>query len=398
MSPDASAPSLKRSDAPSTVLTPMAVLRWIWTPLILCALCAVIVVFLQGGSLEITQTLSDALINLILVIGLYIFIGNSGVFSFGHVSFMAIGAYTSALLTIPLTMKHILLPQLPHFLAVAHLGPLVAALISGVIAVGFALVAGTPLMRLSGLAAGIGTFSLLIIVNVVTGNWTTLTRGQQTMIGVPIDLTPGQALGWACVAIVVAYLFQESRVGLRLRASREDEVAARAVGIGVFRERMIAFALSAFFVGVAGALYAHYLGSFGASAFYLDITFLTFAMLVIGGVGSLSGAVVGSILVSVIVECLTRLQNGSHVGPAFIKIPDGSEQIVLSLFLLGVLILRPKGLLGGREIGFPAAIGRRFGKARAGAVTSPSSPAESSAVAGTESDDRGDSGQDASDA
>jgi branched-chain amino acid transport system permease protein len=217
----------------------------------------------------------------------------------------------------------------------------------------FAAVAATPLMRLSGLAAGIGTFSLLIIVNVVASNWTAVTRGQETMIGVPIDLTSGQALVWACIAIVVAYAFQQSRIGLRLRASREDEVAARSLGVGVLLERTVAFALSAFFVGVAGALYAHYLGSFGAEAFYLDITFLSFVMLVIGGVNSLSGAVIGSVVISAIAQVVTNLQTGAHVGPFFVNLPNGSEEIVLAVFLLAVLILRPKGLLGGREIPCP---------------------------------------------
>jgi branched-chain amino acid transport system permease protein len=268
-------------------------------------------------------------------------------------AFMALGAYTSALLTVPVTIKHTLLPALPHFLAVAHFSYTTAALMGGVVAALFALVAAVPLMRLSGLAAGIATFSVLIVVNVVAGNWTALTRGQQTMLGVPLDTTVAKTLLWVCIAIFAAFLFQESRVGFRLRATREDEFAARSIGIGVKRERTAAFVLSAFITGMAGAFFGHYLGSFSAQAFYLDLTFVTFVMLVIGGINSLSGAVVGSVVVSAFSEVLLRLERGSHIGPVMITLPDGSEQIVLALFLLLILILRPAGITGGRELRWP---------------------------------------------
>lgn len=333
-------------------------LAWIWPALVLCALVFVLANLFGGGAGSLHQTVLTALVNLIFVVGLYMFVGNSGVLSFGHASFMAIGAYTSALLTIPVALKGSLLPSLPHFLAVAHLPSLTAALIGGFVALLFALVVATPLMRLNGLAAGIATLSLLIIVHVVTGNWTAVTRGTETMVGVPIDLTLDQAILCSCGAILLAFFLQESRLGFRLRATREDEPAARAVGVGVFRERTTAFALSAFVVGVAGGLYAHYLGSFGADAFYLEVTFLTIVMLVVGGINSLAGAVVGSMVVSFVAEVLTRLERGSDVGPLHVTLPDGSQQIVLALFLLLVLILRPKGLMGGREIRWPFGRGR----------------------------------------
>jgi branched-chain amino acid transport system permease protein len=331
----------------------LGIVGWLWPAASLCILVIVVAMIFGGGDGELNHAVTAALINLILVVGLYVFVGNSGVVSFGHLSFMAIGAYTSALLTVPVLLKHTLLPKLPHWLAVAHFSDTTAALIGGGVATVFALVAAGPLMRLTGLAAGIATFSLLIVVNVVAGNWTNLTRGQQTMIGVPLDTTVDQCLIWACIAIFLAYVFQQSRVGLRLRATREDEIAARAIGIGVMKERTIAFMISAFITGIAGALYAHYLGSFSASAFYLQLTFMIFVMLVIGGIQSLAGAVIGSVVVSAIAEVLLRLERGADVGPSHVKLPDGSQQIVLALFLLLILILRPKGLTGGREISWP---------------------------------------------
>jgi branched-chain amino acid transport system permease protein len=326
-----------------------AVLRWLSAPATLCAIVAVISLPVARIDPTMQRVVVVALINLVAVVGLYTFVGNSGVLSFGHLSFMAIGAYVSALLTIPVLIKHTLLSSAPQFLIDAHLGTLPALLIAGGAACAFALVVALPLMRLTGLAAGIATFAVLIIVNVVTANWDSVTRGRQTMLGVPLDTSVNDALLWGCVAIVIAYVFQESNVGLRLRGTREDEIAARAIGIGVFWERTFAFVVSAFLLGVAGALYGHLYGSFSPDAFYLTLTFLTMVMLVIGGINSLSGAVVGTIVVSAVSEFLRRVEQGVEVASVDITAPQGFQQIALALFLIAVLVFRPSGLTGGRE-------------------------------------------------
>ncbi len=331
----------------------LAAVAWAWTPIAICVPVVAIVLLSTRGSSVLQQTVTTSEIYLIVVVGLYIFVGNSGVLSFGHMAFMAIGAYTSALLTIPSEQKRFLLPDLPHFLQAASIPTVPAALIGGTVAMLVSILVALPLMRLNGIAAGIGTFAFLIVVYTVIGHWTALTRGQQTMLGVPLDTTMTGVLSWACIAIVVAYVFQESRIGLRLRASREDEPAARAIGIGVFSERTIAFALSAFWVGVGGALYGHLLGAFSADAFYLPLTFLTFAMLVIGGINSLTGAVVGTIVVSTVTEVLLRVERGVNVLSVHVTAPNGTEQIVLAVFMLSILILRPAGITGGREIRWP---------------------------------------------
>ena len=220
---------------------------------------------------------------MVLVVGLYVFVGNSGVLSFGQMSFMSIGAYTTALITIPLIQKNFLLPDLPSFLANAEISPLPAALIAGAAALVFGLILVVPIVRLSGLAASLAMFAVLVIVYQVAINWDAVTRGSRTMIGVPTNTTIWVAMGWAVVMIVMAYLHQRSSTGLRLRASREDEFAARAAGINIPRERGIAFLLSAFIIGVGGFLYAQFQGAFTPSAFFIHITFLTIAMLVGGG-------------------------------------------------------------------------------------------------------------------
>lgn len=292
-----------------------------------------------------------ALVHVMIVVGLFVFIGNSGVVSFGQISFMAIGAYATGLLTTDVTRKEFLLPSLPHWIASIHLASFPALVAVGVgVAVLGALV-GIPLMRLSGLSASIATLSLLIVVNVLITQSESITGGNQTFVGVPITTSTEVAAAGACFAVIVAALFTRSRAGLRLRASRDDAPAARASGINITRERVVAFGLSAGLIALAGAMYAHQLGSFGPKDFYFELTFITLAMLVVGGIFSLEGAVVGAVLISVIEELLGRLENGEGLGPINLTLHDGVTAIVLAIIVVLVMIFRPAGLVGGRRGG-----------------------------------------------
>ena len=199
---------------------------------------------------------------------------------------MAIGAYVSALLTMKPAAKSVFLPDLPALLAHAEWPTLASALAGGIAAALVALVIGWPLMRLSGISASIATFAILVITNVVLGNWTSVTGGQNSLMGLPLYVGLWTALAWAVAAIVIAFAYQETRSALLLRASREDEAAAEAAGIHIVRHRLIAFVICAFLSGVAGVLLAHFLGTVRVETFYLDLTFLIVAMLVIGGLAA----------------------------------------------------------------------------------------------------------------
>lgn len=320
------------------------------SPLISMIALVVAAVYLASlGGAVLHQVVLNGLVDLTIVVGLYIFVGNSGVFSFSHVGFVAVGAYTCALLEMDRSDKQIDLPNLPHFLLNVHLTSLPATLAAGAVAAAFAAIVSLPLMRLSGISAALASFALLVVINVVASNWNTLTGGSGGIIGVPETTSRGSALAWAIVAILVAYAFQRSATGLRLRGSRDDFFAARSIGITVFLERRLAFILSAFVLGVGGALFAALFGSFAPDAFYLDLTFLTIAMLVVGGQNSLSGAVVGTICISAAAEALRRLEGGINFG--FFDIPSrlGLQQVGIGLILLLVLILRPRGLTRGTE-------------------------------------------------
>jgi branched-chain amino acid transport system permease protein len=312
-----------------------------------------------------TQTyFTDTLVKISIVVALYVFIGNSGVLSFGHISFMALGAYAAALLSIPTLQKQFVLPDLPHWLANAQMASVPSILIGAAFAGVIGFIVGIPLMRLSGIAASIATLAVLVITNIVLGEWETVTGGRTALVGVPLTTTTGAALVWCMLTITAAWLFQRSRIGLRLRASREDPVAARAAGIGITRERLIAFAISAFVVGVGGGLYGHRIGSFAPSDFYFHITFFLIAMLVVGGIKSLSGAVVGTLTVSAIQEIIGRLENGEGVGPIHLHLRDGVTDAVLAILVLLIMLLKPGGITGGRELVMPSWTTRPFRRNR----------------------------------
>lgn len=330
-------------------------------PLILSVLLLALVVLVTVfGDKSLGRTAAETLIRVTLVVGLWIFVGNSGVISFGHAGYMAVGAYCSAWLTLKPATKALFLPDLPDWLMQAEWPVLPAAIVSGGLAALVALVSGAAILRLSGIAASIATFAFLAIVNTVYSNWEGVTGATSSVVGLSRYVDQWVALAWAVAAIVAANLYANSASGLALRASREDEVAARASGIDMYRHRLISLTISGFFTGVSGALLGHSIGVLNPDSFYLGITFISLAMLVVGGIGSLSGAVIGVLALSVLIEALVRAEQGFAVGAAHLALPSGSQEIIIGIVMIVVLIVRPAGLTGGRELGL-----RLFRKRRA---------------------------------
>ncbi len=297
------------------------------------------------------RIVTDTLIKLVIVTGLYIFIGNSGILSFGHGAFLIIAGYASAWFTIPVMMKNIILPGLPAALRTLQTDPLVGMVIGIALAAAVALIVGIPLMRLTGIAASIGTFAFFVVVSVIYNNWTAWTKGTASLVGLPVYVGPWTAFLVACLALMVASLFQTSRYGLLLRATREDIVAARASGIPVERLRLMAFVLSGAVAAAGGVLWGHNNGALTtANNVYLNLSFTVIAMLVVGGLRSLSGAVIGTLLLSTVAEVFRRLEIGVDVWGHVVALPGGSREVLLGLCMLLALIIRPEGLSRGREI------------------------------------------------
>ena len=294
----------------------------------------------------------DTLVKVAIVVALYLFIGNSGVLSFGHVSFVALGAWTAGVLTVPESQKKIVMPGLAHFLLTTNVGNVASLALAAAVGGVAALAVGLPLMRLSGLAAGIATFAVLQIVNNVLNYDQSLGPGQNAFSSVPSTTGIWQATICVLICVAVAYTHQRSRFGRMLRATREDPAAAAAAGISVYRQRLVAFALSGGLAGLAGGLYVH-LQPLQAGGLYLDLTFVTLAMLVVGGSGSLLGAVVGALAVSGLDSFLSAAENGVDVFGWQLTVPSGTAEIVVGTLMAIVLVLRPGGLTGGRELSLP---------------------------------------------
>jgi branched-chain amino acid transport system permease protein len=290
-------------------------------------------------------------INLTLVLGLQAFMGNSGILSFAHIGFMGVGAYASALLTLPERMRGMVLPNLYEVLETAQLSPPLAILVGGLIAAGVAAAVSFPLMRLSDAAAVITSFALLMVLHTIMVHWSEVTNGPRTFFGVPQATGLYAAAGVAVLAIAGALAFKESRTGVLLRASRDDETAAKAIGADVTKLRWRGFVLSAFFAGIGGGLWAHFITSFSPNAFYLAETFVILAMLVIGGGATVTGAVVGTVAVTAASEGLRALETFLNTAQIFARPVVGMTEVILAAAMIVTLALRPEGLAGAREIG-----------------------------------------------
>ena len=299
----------------------------------------------------------SALVSVAIVVALYVFVGNSGVLSFGHVSFVAVGAFAAGVMTVPVDLKPTITPGLFSLLGSHSVGNIASLALAAGVGGAFALLVGIPLMRLSGLAAGIATFAVLGVTHNVLGNWEKIGPGALTLTTVPETTGILQATLGAIAVVAAAFLDQRSRFGRKLRASREDPAAARAAGIDIHRERLWAFALSGALSGFAGGLFVHLNGTLQVSDVYLELTFLTLAMLVVGGVGSLWGAVVGALAVSALDSFLLDAEGGdvglvNHVLDK--PLWGGSRLVGVAAFMAIVLILLPSGLTRGREFRIPS--------------------------------------------
>jgi branched-chain amino acid transport system permease protein len=299
-------------------------------------------------------------INAIMVVGFQSFVGNTGIVSFGHIAFMAVGAYTAGILAIPVADKQVFLPELPGFLAGVELGMLSALLAGGLAAALLALVTGSALMRLSGAAASIATLGLLVIVNNVLRQATPITRGPQSLFGVPANTTFFWVFASLAAVVVLSAAFKWSRMGLRARATRDDPLAAESAGVTVLRPRIQAFVLSAFITGVGGGLQAMLLTAFSPSSFFLAQLVVVITMAILGGINSITGALTGAALVTVLNELLRRVEGGFAIGGLDVQPAHGIASAVFGVLLIVMLRWRPAGLTDAFEA--QVQLGRRRGE------------------------------------
>lgn len=303
----------------------------------------------QGLNNYYLRILAVVGINIILTASLNLTNGFTGDFSLGHAAFMAIGAYSSALLTLPMRYKAAII-GLPLWLKELSLPFFLATIIGGLLAVVIAIIIGIPVLRLRGHYLAVATLGLMVIVRVVANNWQSITRGARGINGIPALTNIWWAYGWTVLTIYVVWRLVNSPYGRAMLAIREDELAAATRGVHVFRMRLLAFAVSAFFAGAAGSLWAHQITAITPSSFSFLITFNVVVMLVVGGMGSISGSVIGAILMTLAPEFLRRVETMLAIGgnPLY-----GLSQIIVAIAIILIMIFRRQGLMGGAELRLP---------------------------------------------
>ncbi|MDY0236536.1 MAG: branched-chain amino acid ABC transporter permease [Gudongella sp.] len=289
-------------------------------------------------------------INIILVASLNLVNGFSGMFSMGHAAFMAIGAYASAMLTLSEVQKLTLMPGLPEWLMALVLPFPITLLIGGIFAAIVALFIGFPVLRFKGHYLSVATIGLIIIVRAVLDNEDQLTNGARGITGLS-----SHSSTWIIFAIAIIFMFilhrlLNSAYGRGLIAMRDDYTAAQTLGVNLTTKKLSAFCISAFMAGVGGGLWAHMINVISGKFFYIEYSFKIVETSIIGGMYSISGSVIGSILMTYIPELLAPLENGLKIFGTRLPELYGISNIILAVLLIIIIIFRRQGIMGYSEI------------------------------------------------
>ncbi len=276
------------------------------------------------------QILVNIGIGIILALGLNIIVGLTGQLSLGHAAFMSVGAFSGALLTIKTGM--------PFYLTI---------LLSGLITSFVAAAIGWPILRLTGDYLAICTLGFAEIVKVVFLNLEITNKALGLTVPTPKTglAMPATVLIVVILTIIASAFIVNSRFGRALKAIRDDEIAAESMGINIARYKVQSFAISAFMAGVGGCLYAHFLGYINPSDFGFLKSIDMLSMIVLGGLGSIAGAVFGASLLS--------------AAPEFLRFMSQYRMLVYGALLVFLMVFRPNGLLGG--VNFAALVLRKLG-------------------------------------
>jgi len=272
-------------------------------------------------------------IYIILALSLNLIVGFTGLPALGHAAFSCIGAYTSSLLALNLGLS-------------PWVGLILGACLAGLSGV----VIGYPAVRLKGDYLALATFGLGVIVYSVAKNWVSLTRGPMGLPGIPGFSIFGYELSeiwqylilvgfFVLITIFVINRIVKSPFGRVLRSIREDEVASEALGKDINKHKLIVFVVGAFFAGIGGSLYAHYITFIDPSSFTVTESITILLMVIFGGMGSIQGSVVGAVILVVIPELLRFLGVPSSIAAPL-------RQMIYGLLLVVLMIKRPQGIMG----------------------------------------------------
>lgn len=290
-------------------------------------------------------------IYIVLAISLNLINGFTGLFSLGHAGFMAVGAYVSALLTMTPDQKEMnffLAPIVP-WLHDVTLPFLPALMIAGLVAALAGVLIGAPILRLRDDYLAIATLGFAEIIRVVITNVQSVTNGALGLKGLPKYATTYWVWGVAAIAVLFMVFLIRSSYGRAIKAVRDDEIAAEAMGINVFGVKLTSFTVSSFMAGVGGALLGHVLTTIDPKMFTFLLTFNILLIVVIGGNGSITGSVIGAIAVTVLMELLRFLDGPMNLIIFKTDGLPGLRMVIFSIMLMAMVIYRQRGLMGNRE-------------------------------------------------
>lgn len=286
-------------------------------------------------------------IYIILAVSMNLINGFTGLFSLGHAGFMAVGAYTTAILTMSPAMKaqnFYMKPMVP-FLENLQLGFLPAIIIAGLVTAFFALLIGAPVLKLTDDYLAIATLGFAEIIRIVLINIQSISNGALGLKGIPNHATTAWTWGLAIVTVVLITLLITSSYGKALNAIKEDEIAAKSMGINIFRHKLMSFIIGAFFAGIGGGLLGSQLGTIDPTLFKFTFTFNILLIVVLGGMGSIMGSVVSAIIVTISMEALRFLDESINLGFVVIKGVPGMRMVVFSLILMLVVIFKKDSVI-----------------------------------------------------
>jgi branched-chain amino acid transport system permease protein len=285
-------------------------------------------------------------INIMLATSLNLINGFTGQFSIGHAGFMAVGAYSSAYVTF---YHGKAIEGAFSFLGetgAASVVLLIAIVVGALVAAIAGLIVGIPSLRLKGDYLAIVTLGFAEIIRIVILNIDAV--GGATGFQVPGYADFFWIGVFTLITVVVVHNIVKSDMGRALISIREDELAAEAMGVHTTRYKVTSFVISSMFAGIAGVLFAHYNKFLSTNDFQFIKSFEIIIMIVLGGMGSMTGAILGAILVTLLPELLRQLPD-IQIGETTIKFAD-LRLVVFALILILTMILRPQGILGTREI------------------------------------------------
>ena len=296
-------------------------------------------------------------IYIVLALSLNLVNGFTGLFSLGHAGFMAVGAYTSALLTMSPAQKEMNFFLAPIIAPLAHIQlPFIPALLIAGLAAGLVgFLVGAPALRLKDDYLAIATLGFSEIIRVVLTNIQPITNGPLGLKGLPRYSTTYTVWGIAFVSVIFMIALIHSAFGRACRAIRDNEIAAQAMGINVARIKITSFTIASFMAGIGGALLGHMISAIDPRMFTFILTYNVLLIVVLGGTGSITGSVISAIIVTIAMEALRFLDGPLNL--IFIRTQGtpGVRMVVFSVLLLAVVIFRQQGLMGTKEFSWDAA-------------------------------------------